>query len=97
MTTAQRRRARVRAPELVGRDWLNTGGQGIRLADLRGKIVLLDFCAHVAGCEAVFTRWEQGDTSDLTSLLNHPGRPLRAYLKTSYLRVEDRRQKLLGA
>ncbi|WP_282916582.1 hypothetical protein [Saccharothrix syringae] len=33
MTTAQRRRARVRAPELVGRDWLNTGGQGIRLAE----------------------------------------------------------------
>ncbi|MEV0676834.1 NHL domain-containing thioredoxin family protein [Actinosynnema sp. NPDC050436] len=54
MTTAQRRRARVRAPELVGRGWLNTGDQEIALKELRGKIVLLDFwtfccinCLHV--------------------------------------------------
>ena len=48
-------RARVRAPELVGRGgWLNTGGRDLSLAGLRGKIVLLDFwtfccvnCLHV--------------------------------------------------
>jgi thiol-disulfide isomerase/thioredoxin len=46
--------ARVRAPELAGRGWLNTGGRYLRLADLRGSIVLLDFwtfccinCLHV--------------------------------------------------
>ena len=47
--------ARVRAPELVGAGgWLNTGGRQLSLADLRGKIVLLDFwtfccinCLHV--------------------------------------------------
>lgn len=52
---APRRRARVRAPELVGRGgWLNTGGKAYSLADLRGRIVLLDFwtfccinCLHV--------------------------------------------------
>ena len=46
---------RIRAPELVGRGgWINTGGQALTLADLRGKIVLLDFwtfccinCLHV--------------------------------------------------
>jgi thiol-disulfide isomerase/thioredoxin len=45
---------RVRAPELRGRGWLNTGGRPLRLVDLRGKIVILDFwtfccinCLHV--------------------------------------------------
>ncbi|MFJ8954014.1 NHL domain-containing thioredoxin family protein [Streptomyces sp. NPDC102381] len=49
------RRARVRAPELVGQGgWLNTGGSEYSLADLRGRIVILDFwtfccinCLHV--------------------------------------------------
>ncbi|MEU1617477.1 NHL domain-containing thioredoxin family protein [Streptomyces sp. NPDC005722] len=49
------RRARVRAPELVGKGgWINTGGQELTLADLRGSIVILDFwtfccinCLHV--------------------------------------------------
>jgi thiol-disulfide isomerase/thioredoxin len=47
--------ARVRAPELVGSGgWINTGGKALSLAELRGKIVLLDFwtfccinCLHV--------------------------------------------------
>ena len=45
---------RVRASELVGRNWLNTGGAQLQLEDLRGKVVLLDFwtfccinCLHV--------------------------------------------------
>ncbi|MFD9702631.1 NHL domain-containing thioredoxin family protein [Lentzea sp. NPDC059081] len=52
--TTAKRRARVRAPELVGRGWLNTGGSTVALKELRGKIVLLDFwtfccinCLHV--------------------------------------------------
>ncbi|MER5890983.1 NHL domain-containing thioredoxin family protein [Streptomyces sp. NPDC001941] len=48
-------RARVRAPELIGKGgWLNTGDRQYTLADLRGKIVILDFwtfccinCLHV--------------------------------------------------
>ncbi|MFE2041514.1 NHL domain-containing thioredoxin family protein [Streptomyces sp. NPDC059477] len=54
-TPAPRRRARVRAPELIGEGgWLNTGGTQYTLADLRGRIVILDFwtfccvnCLHV--------------------------------------------------
>ncbi len=42
-------RNRVRAPELISRGaWFNTGGRRLSLADLRGRIVLLDF--WTAGC-----------------------------------------------
>jgi len=46
--------ARVRAPELSGRGWLNTGGATYSIGELRGRFVLLDFwtfccvnCLHV--------------------------------------------------
>lgn len=48
------RAPKVRASELVGRGWLNTGDQELSLDKLRGKIVILDFwtfccmnCLHV--------------------------------------------------
>ncbi|MFJ6085635.1 NHL domain-containing thioredoxin family protein [Streptomyces sp. NPDC092369] len=55
MSDSTPRRVRVRAPELVGKGgWLNTGDQRYTLADLRGRIVVLDFwtfccvnCLHV--------------------------------------------------
>lgn len=55
LTVDMATRARVRAPELIGKGgWLNTGDQQYTLADLRGRIVILDFwtfccvnCLHV--------------------------------------------------
>ncbi len=55
LTCRMASRARVRAPELIGKGgWLNTGDQQYTLADLRGRIVILDFwtfccvnCLHV--------------------------------------------------
>ncbi|MEO3775749.1 hypothetical protein ABGB16_02630 [Micromonospora sp. B11E3] len=38
--------ARVRAPELRGRGWLNTGGRDLKLSDLRGKITIAEFLAY---------------------------------------------------
>jgi len=38
---------RVRAPDFPARlDWVNTGGRALTLADLRGKVVLLDFWTY---------------------------------------------------
>jgi thiol-disulfide isomerase/thioredoxin len=54
MTETIRRTSRVRASELLGRNWLNTGGRQLSLEQLRGKIIILDFwtfccinCLHV--------------------------------------------------
>lgn len=37
----------VRAPEFrEGLDWINTSGHPVRLAELRGRVVLLDFWTY---------------------------------------------------
>ncbi len=53
-TESVRTSYKVRASELVGRNWLNTGGKQLSLQDFRGKITILDFwtfccinCLHV--------------------------------------------------
>ena len=55
-STQPRKRVRVRAPELTGTRWLNTGGKSYSIKDFRGKILLLDYltfccvnCIHVLG------------------------------------------------
>jgi thiol-disulfide isomerase/thioredoxin len=52
--SSRRARVRVRAPELAGRGWLNTGGTSYSIADFRGRVLILDFwtfccvnCLHV--------------------------------------------------
>jgi hypothetical protein len=47
MTDSIDTQSAVRAPEFpTGLDWINTGGRALTLADLRGKIALLDFWTY---------------------------------------------------
>jgi hypothetical protein len=43
MTSGKMNMARVRASELRGRGWLNTGGKTLIIKDFRGRILVLDF------------------------------------------------------
>lgn len=36
----------VHAPDFPPLDWIETGGRALSLADLRGRIVLLDFWTY---------------------------------------------------
>ena len=64
MSENTNRTVRVRASELEGRAWLNTGDKNLTLQDLRGKIVILDFwtlccinCLHVLD-DPELTTWQ---------------------------------------
>jgi hypothetical protein len=35
--------SRVRAPELRGRRWLNTGGKQLSIEDFRDRVLVVDF------------------------------------------------------
>jgi hypothetical protein len=56
---------------------------------------LLDFCAHVAGYEAIVGRWDNGDYSTVGSLLNHPGDPYVEHLRETFGRLKRRQQQVL--
>lgn len=55
MNDSPLRRVRLRAPELIGKGgWINTGGKDLKLADFRGRTLIVDFwtfccvnCLHV--------------------------------------------------
>ena len=73
---------RVRAPQLIARGgWLNTGGVTVTLAQLRGKIVLLDFWTFAcANCLHVLDELRELEAAELeaTNALNPEGQIVEA-------------------
>jgi len=57
--------------------------------------VLLDFCAHVAGYEVTLNKWDHGDYSVLTSLINHPGTALSEYAPSTFASLQARHSQLI--
>ena len=58
---------------------------------------LLDFCAHVAGYEVTAKRWEQGDYTVLSSVINHPGSEYNRHIQQRFLELKQLQQRLLAA
>ena len=67
---------RVRAPESRGRNWLNTGGRPLTLADLRGKIVLLDFDFRQIGLVEDVGEVPDQDLVDTGFFVRHGDNPI---------------------
>jgi hypothetical protein len=57
---------------------------------------LLTFLAHVSGYDVVTEAWRADDFRELASIVNHPGEPYLAYLRSSFSTLKQRQQRLLG-
>src|SRR5262245_32303147 len=71
-------RLNMHAPELVGGPWINTPGEKpIKLADLRGKVIIVHFwtfdCINCKNNLPVYSRWEKrfADVSDVALISIH--------------------------
>jgi hypothetical protein len=57
---------------------------------------LLTLVAHVAAYQAVIKGWEEGDYSQVTSLVEFPRESLQNYIEDSFRKLKQRQAKLLG-
>ncbi|GAA3348918.1 hypothetical protein GCM10020358_69200 [Amorphoplanes nipponensis] len=57
---------------------------------------LLSFCAHVNGYEVVLARWAEGDETELTSVIDHPGDSLHEHIAGMYRQLKRSQVDLLG-
>jgi hypothetical protein len=57
---------------------------------------LLVLCAHVSAYEVVLHRWEQGDFSEHTALINYPS-DLEEYATRTFRRLKHKQLELLGS
>jgi len=57
---------------------------------------LLLLVAHVSAYKAVLKKWEKGDYSENTSVVNYPWRDVRTYVETSFLYLKQEQSRLLG-
>jgi hypothetical protein len=54
------------------------------------------FCAHVAAYQVVLKKWEDGDFSEHTSIINYPAKALTEYSYRSFTNLKRKQAELLG-
>jgi hypothetical protein len=57
---------------------------------------LLLLGAHVSAYKAVLKRWENGDYTEHTPLVNYPWKDVSAYVEKSFMKLKREQAKLLG-
>jgi len=57
---------------------------------------LQKFLAHVSVYKTVFTRWENNDYSEYTSIMNYPTQELQQYLMQSFRYLKEKQRKLIS-
>jgi hypothetical protein len=57
---------------------------------------LILFCAHVAAYQAVMKKWENGDFSEHTSLVEYPTFVLRDYAMASFEKLKREQEELIN-
>ena len=57
---------------------------------------LNNLCAHAAAYQVVLKKWENGDFSEHTSIINYPTKALAEYSSQSFVRLKRQQAALLG-
>jgi hypothetical protein len=58
--------------------------------------VLLDICAHVKGYQPIIKRWEAGDFSENSSVINFPRGRIEEFALKEFSRLKEKQRALLG-
>ena len=53
-------------------------------------------CAHVTAYKAVMVKWENGDFSEHTSIINFPTQEIKIYADTSFTILKKKQKQLFG-
>jgi hypothetical protein len=57
---------------------------------------LTALCAHVSAYKPVLKKWESGDFSENTSVLNFPAEEILKYTEATYKHLKEEQDKLIG-
>jgi len=57
---------------------------------------LLALCAHVSAYKTIIKKWDDGDFSENTSIVNFPGEKVHEYASQTYNYLKEEQSKIIG-